>query len=69
MALRARKTEHAGPKKGRGAFYGHKAEAKHDSNRRRREDDKLALAEHDLEPAGQAGLNRPERGALGGSAR
>ena len=69
MALRARKTEHAGPKKGRGAFYGHKAEAKHDSDRRRREDDKLAVADHDLGPARQAGLNRPEPGVLGGWAR
>ena len=36
MAHKAKKTEHAGPKKGRGAFYGPKAEAKRSSNRRRR---------------------------------
>ncbi len=41
MAHNAKKTEHAGPKKGRGAFYGRKAEAKQQSNRRRREDGKL----------------------------
>lgn len=40
MAYRAKKTEHAGPKKGRGAFYGHKWEAKRASSRRRREEAK-----------------------------
>ena len=40
VAFNARKTEHAGPKKGRGAFYGRKAAAKAQSNRRRRENDK-----------------------------
>ena len=43
MAFNARKTEHAGPKKGRGAFYGRKAEAKAQSNRRRRENAKLEV--------------------------
>jgi len=42
MAYNAKKTEHAGPKKGSGAFYGRKVEAKKASNRRRREDDKRA---------------------------
>ncbi len=42
MALKAKKTEHVGPKKGRGAFHGRKPEAKHASNRRRREEDKAA---------------------------
>ena len=41
MANRAKKTEHAGPKKGRGAFWGRKGEAKKASNRRRRESDKV----------------------------
>jgi hypothetical protein len=40
MAHKSKKTEHAGPKKGRGAFYGHKWEAKRASSRRRREDAK-----------------------------
>jgi len=40
MAYNAKKTEHAGPKKGTGAFYGRKAAAKKASNRRRRENDK-----------------------------
>ena len=43
VAFNARKTEHAGPKKGRGAFYGRKAEAKAQSNRRRRENAKLEV--------------------------
>ena len=33
------KTEHAGPKRGNGAWWGRKAEAKHVSNRRRRMED------------------------------
>jgi hypothetical protein len=45
MALRARKTEHAGAKKGSGAFWGPKAEAKRGSNRKRREDDKRTVRE------------------------
>ena len=43
MADKAKKTEHAGAKKGRGSFYGHKADAKKASNRRRRADDKRAV--------------------------
>jgi hypothetical protein len=42
MAYIAKKTEHAGAKKGRGAYYGRKAEAKKASNRRRRQEDKRA---------------------------
>jgi hypothetical protein len=43
MAYNARRTEHSGPKQGRGAFYGPKAEAKKASNRRRRQDDRQAV--------------------------
>jgi hypothetical protein len=43
MAYIAKKTEHAGVKKGRGAFYGRKVDAKMVSNRRRRTDDKRAV--------------------------
>ena len=42
MAFKARKTEHSGAKKGRGAFYGRKAEAKRMSNQRRRREGKRA---------------------------
>jgi hypothetical protein len=44
MARKSTKTEHAGPKKGRGAFYGPKHVAKKGSARRRREEDKKAAA-------------------------
>ena len=40
MANEAQKTEHAGPKKGRGAYWGRKKDAKKESNRVRREADK-----------------------------
>ncbi len=43
MADRAHKSEHAGPKKGRGAYWGRKADAKRESNRVRREDAKQAV--------------------------
>jgi hypothetical protein len=43
MAGRAKKTEHAGAKRGRGAYWGRKTEAKHESNRLRREDAKRAV--------------------------
>ena len=42
MAFKAKKTEHSGSKKGRGAFYGRKAEAKRGSKRRRRTESKRA---------------------------
>ena len=40
MALNAKKTEHTGAKKGKGAYWGRKRDAKHDSNRARRVVDK-----------------------------
>ena len=43
MANGARKTEHAGAKKGRGGYYGRKVAAKAESNRRRREDAKVEI--------------------------
>jgi len=45
MAYRARKTEHAGSKKkAAGAYWGRRAEAKRESNRLRRETDKIEAA-------------------------
>lgn len=43
MAGRAKKSEHAGPKKGHGAYWGRKADAKRESNRLRRENAKRAV--------------------------
>jgi hypothetical protein len=40
MANEAQKTEHSGPKKGRGAYWGRKKAAKKESNRVRREANK-----------------------------
>ena len=42
MAYHSGKTEHSGAKKGRGAFWGHKADAKKGSKRVRRKDDRAA---------------------------
>jgi hypothetical protein len=42
---RAQRTEHAGAKKGRGAYYGRKREAKRDSAKLRRRNDANASRE------------------------
>ncbi len=51
MGYEARKTEHSGPKRGNGAYWGRKLEAKRESNRIRREnakrDIRAALADRD----------------------
>jgi len=44
MAYRARKTEHTGSKKAGGGYWGRRAEAKRESNRLRRETDKIEAA-------------------------
>jgi hypothetical protein len=49
MGQGAKKTEHAGAKKGCGAYWGRKAVAKKESNRLRREDDKVSIAEKSCE--------------------
>jgi len=38
MGYEVKKTEHAGPKRGKGAYWGRKWEAKKESSRRRRKD-------------------------------
>jgi len=40
MANESKKTEHSGLKKGSGAYWGYKKDAKHESNKKRREDGK-----------------------------
>lgn len=45
MALNAIKTEHSGAKKGRGAFWGPKCTAKHDSKKKRRAISKSLIKE------------------------
>jgi len=49
MGQGAKKTEHAGAKKGKGAYWGRKEAAKSESNRLRREADKT---EANSEPEG-----------------
>ncbi|MBI5641768.1 MAG: hypothetical protein HZA17_15235 [Nitrospirae bacterium] len=45
MGQNAKKTEHAGAKKGNGAYWGRKVAAKKESNRKRRAEDKVSAAE------------------------
>lgn len=45
MAGNAEKTEHAGPKKGDGAYWGRKAAAKHESDKARRANGRKAVRE------------------------
>ncbi len=47
MAHQAKKTEHSGAKKGNGAYWGRKVNAKKESNRVRREDDKKSVQVED----------------------
>lgn len=42
MANAATKTEHSGAKRGKGAYYGRKADAKRESNKARRANDRKA---------------------------
>jgi hypothetical protein len=43
MAQNAKKMEHSGSKKGRGAYFGRKAVAKHESNKGRRRYDRQLI--------------------------
>lgn len=43
MGYEAKKTEHSGPKRGNGAYWGYKWEAKKESNRVRRENAKREI--------------------------
>jgi hypothetical protein len=45
MGYEAKKTEHSGAKKGCGAYWGRKAEAKKQSNHKRRKQDKTLTKE------------------------
>lgn len=47
MAYEAKKTEHAGSKRGQGAYWGRKQEAKKASNRKRRDDSKKICDDKD----------------------
>jgi hypothetical protein len=61
--LGIKKTEHAGAKKGTGAFYGRKADAKRASSRRRRHTNKstinVELLQSLREPCGRSGQPPP----------
>jgi hypothetical protein len=50
VAYNAKKTEHAGPKKHRGAYAGRKQYAKRESGKERRRADAMAIAEDLCEP-------------------
>jgi hypothetical protein len=65
MAYKARKTEHAGSKKGRGAYYGPKRDAKHESRRRRRRaPHKLVNADPPADSADSPPLARSSPGVI-----
>jgi len=63
MSRKASRTEHSGAKRGRGAFYGRKAESKNASNRRRRQDDKQTVL-NELEKSPQLPTARREADPL-----
>ena len=45
VAYNSKKTEHTGPKKGRGAYFGRKHDAKSESRKARRQSDATEIAE------------------------
>lgn len=57
VAHQAVKTEHAGPKKGKGGYAGRKRDAKHESDKARRRADAMAVDE-ELSPEWQRELKR-----------
>ena len=50
MGYEAKKTEHCGPKRGNGAYWGYKWEAKEQSNRIRRENAKREIRDGLADP-------------------
>jgi len=58
MGYEAKKTEHSGPKRGNGAYWGYKWQAKKESNRIRRENGKREIRG---ELAGAAAKNETEQ--------
>ena len=46
MGYEVKKSEHVGPKEAKGAFWGRKADARRESNRKRREDGKTVFRAH-----------------------
>ncbi|OGT70089.1 MAG: hypothetical protein A3I78_06935 [Gammaproteobacteria bacterium RIFCSPLOWO2_02_FULL_56_15] len=48
MANKAKKSEHVGPKKSRGAYAGRKRDAKHESNKLRRRQTVAAAVHYEL---------------------
>lgn len=64
MAGRAKKTEHAGPKKGSGAYWGRKVDAKRESNRARREGAKRAVRQGLTDSGSETGSDPLKSDAL-----
>ena len=66
MGQGAKKTEHSGAKKGCGAYWGRKVAAKKESNRQRREDDKVLISEDSVDE-GEADLQQSSGGVQAGA--
>jgi hypothetical protein len=58
MGYEAKKTEHSGPKRGNGAYWGYKWEAKKESNRIRRENWKREIRAALADPAAAPAIGR-----------
>jgi len=56
MGYQAKKTEHTGPKKGKGAYWGPKQDAKKESNKIRRRNAKTEIAAADIVPERDLGI-------------
>jgi hypothetical protein len=59
MGYEAKKTEHSGPKRGNGAYWGHKWEAKKESNRIRRENAKREIRAASIDAPAETSTGSP----------
>ena len=59
MGYEAKKTEHSGPKRGNGAYWGYKWEAKKESNRIQRENWRREVRDDTLEVVAEDSRNQP----------
>jgi hypothetical protein len=58
MGHQAQKTEHCGSKRGSGAYWGRKVAAKHESNSKRRADDKDIVRNETIDEPSAPGYRR-----------
>jgi hypothetical protein len=64
MGFEAKKTEHSGPKRGHGAYWGYKWEAKKESNRIRRENAKREIRGATIDVVPEESIGSPSAASI-----